>query len=299
MPWKGLDIVEILQIGVIGLGFLLALLAYHLLTKEQKQKVPRTNILRSIYVFMFFSIALCLIGVFSQARTFYTPNRQNGPSTQPDKISKSKELQTLHIDLNSANNSLRDAKEQLNQLRGEYDKIATEKEEFLGANKQLTIINQQLIDSERKVTELQQQIDKVQEQNKLALHKLSKTQKELKNCQVEFGNQKAEFDQVLAKLKSVQATQSPESKTGLDFPADPFWLELDKVVRLADGFVFLMYDYYSYNFRLVLTVGTQQDKLLITSAGQRFEFNYKNQKYFIDVLEKVDRKISVVVTSAN
>jgi len=200
MPWKGLNIVEILQIGVIGLGFLLALLAYHLLTKEQKQKVPRTNIIRSIYVFMFFSIVLCLIGVFSQARTFYTTNRQNSPSTQPDEISSPKELQTLRTELDSANTALKESNEELNRLRDKYVKITTEKKELLGVNKQLITLKQQSKLSDRKITELQQQLDKMQEQNKSAVQKLSKTQKELKECQVEFGNQKTEFDQALTKL---------------------------------------------------------------------------------------------------
>ena len=66
MEWTNLDVLKILQVGVIGLGFLLALLAYHLLTKEQTQETPRPDILKSIYVFMSFSVTLCVIGVASQ-----------------------------------------------------------------------------------------------------------------------------------------------------------------------------------------------------------------------------------------
>lgn len=65
MPVEG-DVVSILQIGVIGLGFLLAVLAYHLLTKEQKQDKPRSEILKSVYIFMFFSVVLCVVGIVSQ-----------------------------------------------------------------------------------------------------------------------------------------------------------------------------------------------------------------------------------------
>jgi hypothetical protein len=61
-----ISVVEILQIGVIGLGFLLAVLAYNLLTKEQKQNTPRSDILKSIYIFMSFSVVLCIIGIVSQ-----------------------------------------------------------------------------------------------------------------------------------------------------------------------------------------------------------------------------------------
>ena len=63
---KDFNVVGILQIGVIGLGFLLAFLAYHLLTKEQKQNTPRSAIINSIYAFMFFSVVFCVIGIFSQ-----------------------------------------------------------------------------------------------------------------------------------------------------------------------------------------------------------------------------------------
>ena len=66
MEMANMDVLKILQIGVVGLGFLLAVLAYHLLTKEQKQDTPRQDILKSIYVFMSFSIVLCIIGVASQ-----------------------------------------------------------------------------------------------------------------------------------------------------------------------------------------------------------------------------------------
>ena len=55
-------IVQILGLGAIGLGFLLAVLAYRLLTNEQEKKTPSQGILRAIYVYMAFSLALLLIG---------------------------------------------------------------------------------------------------------------------------------------------------------------------------------------------------------------------------------------------
>ena len=58
-----LPFVEILQIGAIGLGFLLALLAFLLLGREQKKKEPHPKILRQINIFMGFSVTLCVIGV--------------------------------------------------------------------------------------------------------------------------------------------------------------------------------------------------------------------------------------------
>ncbi len=57
-----MDVVSILQIGVVGLGFLLAFLAYKLLTQEQNRHPPRNRILLGIYVFMFFSVCLVILG---------------------------------------------------------------------------------------------------------------------------------------------------------------------------------------------------------------------------------------------
>ncbi|WP_136799472.1 MULTISPECIES: hypothetical protein [Desulfosediminicola] len=79
MEWTNMDVLKILQIGVIGLGFLLAALAYHLLTKEQKHETPRPDILKSIYFFMSFSVVLCVIGIISQT-IGVDIGRQSSPS---------------------------------------------------------------------------------------------------------------------------------------------------------------------------------------------------------------------------
>lgn len=57
---------EILSYGTIGLGFLLAFLAYRLLSKEQHKDEPRKSILGAINTFMAFSIVLCMIGFGSE-----------------------------------------------------------------------------------------------------------------------------------------------------------------------------------------------------------------------------------------
>lgn len=87
---EDMNVVQILQIGVIGLGFLLAVLSYHLLTKEQKQDAPRSVIIKSIYVFMFFSVVLCVIGMFSQAGIFDSRQKEISSSSQDSAIKKSK-----------------------------------------------------------------------------------------------------------------------------------------------------------------------------------------------------------------
>jgi hypothetical protein len=57
---------EILGYGVIGLGFLLAVLAYWLLTKEQKKDKVRKPMISAIHVFMGFSVFLCVLGLASE-----------------------------------------------------------------------------------------------------------------------------------------------------------------------------------------------------------------------------------------
>ncbi len=81
-----ISVVKVLQIGVIGLGFLLAVLAYNLLTKEQKQSNPRSDILKSVYVFMSFSVVLCIIGIISQLFDIKDGNTNLSPArSSPDK----------------------------------------------------------------------------------------------------------------------------------------------------------------------------------------------------------------------
>ena len=68
------DIVRILSIGTVGLGFLLAYLAFRLLSKEQAVANPRANILKAINYFMVFSFGLCGIGLSSELyRMYHTP----------------------------------------------------------------------------------------------------------------------------------------------------------------------------------------------------------------------------------
>ena len=63
---ENFDIVRILGIGTIGLGFLLAFFAFRLLNKEQNETQPRDGILRAINRFMLFSFSLCIIGFSSE-----------------------------------------------------------------------------------------------------------------------------------------------------------------------------------------------------------------------------------------
>jgi len=72
----------ILSYGVIGLGFLLALLAYFLLLREQHAKEPRESILAAINRFMIFSLVLAGLGLTSEvARSFFDPKLAPNPET--------------------------------------------------------------------------------------------------------------------------------------------------------------------------------------------------------------------------
>ncbi|MES9971575.1 MAG: hypothetical protein ABW092_16200 [Candidatus Thiodiazotropha sp.] len=97
MEWMNMDVLRILQIGVIGLGFLLAVLAYFLLAKEQKQKTPRTDILKSIYVFMSFSLLLCLLGIASQAVDITRASPSSSPALPPPAIKSDETLYNYFV----------------------------------------------------------------------------------------------------------------------------------------------------------------------------------------------------------
>ena len=56
-----INVLEILKLGLPGLAFLLSLLSYHLLTKEQDKATPSVRMLKSIRQFMYINIFLALL----------------------------------------------------------------------------------------------------------------------------------------------------------------------------------------------------------------------------------------------
>ena len=64
--FKDLNVLEILKIGAIGLGFLLALMSYNLIKKEQEKPKPSTIVLKSAKGFMIFSVILVTLGILSE-----------------------------------------------------------------------------------------------------------------------------------------------------------------------------------------------------------------------------------------
>ncbi|HGY1014877.1 TPA: DUF4019 domain-containing protein [Aeromonas salmonicida subsp. smithia] len=77
-----LDIPRILSIGTIGLGFLLALLAFRLLNREQSETKSRDKMLNAITRFMIFSFSLCVIGLSSEIYRIYASSKISTPTQQ-------------------------------------------------------------------------------------------------------------------------------------------------------------------------------------------------------------------------
>jgi hypothetical protein len=77
-PITNIDVVQVLSLGAIGLGFFLAIFAYRLLTREQRVNEPRSNILRAIYIYMTFALVLVLLGILGRyLDSETTANSQN------------------------------------------------------------------------------------------------------------------------------------------------------------------------------------------------------------------------------
>jgi hypothetical protein len=69
------DPAKLLSYGAIGLGFLLAFMAYLLLSGEQKRAQPRQSIIRAIYSFMIFAFALAFLGFANEFAKNYSVNQ--------------------------------------------------------------------------------------------------------------------------------------------------------------------------------------------------------------------------------
>lgn len=65
---ENIDFASILKLGFVGIGFLLAGLAFLLLKAEQSKDSPRPNMITPIYVFMGFSLVLAGAALFLQTQ---------------------------------------------------------------------------------------------------------------------------------------------------------------------------------------------------------------------------------------
>ena len=84
---ESLDFVGVLKLGFVGLGFLLAGLAYLLLRAEQQKDQPRSTMITPIYVFMVFALILSGAAVYLQATN---ADAQKAATVKPykDKLNK-------------------------------------------------------------------------------------------------------------------------------------------------------------------------------------------------------------------
>ena len=94
---------EFLKYGAIGLSFILAFLAFKLLSKEQEKKNPNKTILFSIYSFMIFSLLLSFSGF---SLDFFKEN--NNAKIQIQTIQSNTDLTELKSKIKHAEKSLND-----------------------------------------------------------------------------------------------------------------------------------------------------------------------------------------------
>ena len=112
---KDINVFQILSLGVIGLGFFLALFSYKLLSTEQKKDEPRPAIIKAIYGFMLFSISLCIVGFLGE--TFH-----NNKGTKDQKVTKIP-IKSKSLDEKDEKNDkdMNDGISILGTLLGKYD----------------------------------------------------------------------------------------------------------------------------------------------------------------------------------
>lgn len=135
-----LEFVEILGLGVIGLAFLLAVLAYLLLMEEQKKTEPSDKFIKATYVYMAFCLALTIIGLASVPINMFFDSKikdfQHYAQFLPKEIKGNDitETKTKADDLVATHNKL---KERLNLLQSQSE---DKKEELLAIKEELFAI---------------------------------------------------------------------------------------------------------------------------------------------------------------
>jgi septal ring factor EnvC (AmiA/AmiB activator) len=104
---------KLLAYGAIGLGLALAVLSFFLLRKEQDMVTPRRELIRAIYVFMFFALVLSA-GAFV-AESFKT-DQTSVAQLQTDLALKSTELEQLELEKRKIEQRLSQARSQMQSV---------------------------------------------------------------------------------------------------------------------------------------------------------------------------------------
>src|SRR5438552_1364588 len=61
----GLDVIRLVSYGFIGFSFFLALLSFYLISQFLRQRKPERSSPRAVYIYMRFSIILCILTIIS------------------------------------------------------------------------------------------------------------------------------------------------------------------------------------------------------------------------------------------
>lgn len=89
-----INVIEILRVGLPGLVFLLSVLSFRLLTKEQEKTEPKDKILKSIKQFMYINIVLAILTMIPPIVDNYVLSPVN-PSLEIFKISATADGENL------------------------------------------------------------------------------------------------------------------------------------------------------------------------------------------------------------
>lgn len=95
--FKNLNILEILEKGLIGIAFLLAVLAYILLFREQKRDNPDKSMLKSIQSYTHFLYYLILVCLISQILSYLTQTDEKVSHTNI--VEKQRQIDSLEAAL--------------------------------------------------------------------------------------------------------------------------------------------------------------------------------------------------------
>ncbi len=198
-----INITSILRIGVIGLGFLLALFAYRLLSRElqnQKEKkiLERDPSINMIYAFMGFSIVLCLIGIVSEV---IHERSGKDDSALESVIAEREGLKTkLGKKEETFSNKINDLTEAKGRLvdtnRLQAQEISKLEDKIVELAKKEMALNAQLFDSIRK-----EDISK----NYILKSKYDDKSKEAKSLRAELDKKKLELSQEKLKTTDLNA----------------------------------------------------------------------------------------------
>ena len=115
--------IEVLRLGVIGLGFILALMAFVLLAREQKKAEPHTKIIRALYSFMAFAVVLCGVGLYAQIGS--AEDKSALANLRNEKLSLETRLTEYQSTLNMRNNEIDALKVEVGALSKELTRIKT------------------------------------------------------------------------------------------------------------------------------------------------------------------------------